>query len=76
MVVTPPFAHLLYHPRRWQSVFIATTPLVGESLQNIKRSDIPATVSLKLGQIPAIVLRSFGNTRQQKARSGRFAPAS
>jgi hypothetical protein len=47
MVVTPPFAHLHYHPGRWQSVFIATTPLAGESPQNIKGSDIIATVSLK-----------------------------
>jgi hypothetical protein len=47
MVVSPPFAHLRYHPGRWQSVFIATMPLAGKSPQNINRSDILATVSLK-----------------------------
>jgi hypothetical protein len=34
MVVSPPFAHLHYPTREWQSVFSATRRFVGNSVQN------------------------------------------
>jgi len=47
MVVAPPFAHLHYQPGRWQSLFCATEPLVGKSVQIAKCRDISATVLKK-----------------------------
>jgi hypothetical protein len=62
MVVAPPFAHLHHPLRRWQSLFLATMPLVGKSLQNTACCDISATVRLQVNEFSTIGLRLFRNT--------------
>jgi hypothetical protein len=64
MVVPPPLADLRHPANRWQTVFAATAPLAGKSMQNAERRDIPATVSMQVGKSRPIVPRLFRNTEQ------------
>jgi hypothetical protein len=50
MVVPPPLPDLRHPACRWQTVFAATAPLAGKSMQNAERCDIQATVSMQVGK--------------------------
>jgi len=70
MVIAPPLADLPYPLIRWQTVFVSTRPLAGESVQNGERCGIYATVQLQAGQIPFAGSRLFRNTAGWTSTAG------